>query len=190
MIYINDDIETLDMDNAMARISAQRREKVMLMRNERDRRLSVAAYLQLLNALETEYGITAPPHFDFHDGGKPFIAGRRDICFSMSHCRCGVACAVSDRPVGIDIETIRPYRRELAERVMNTEEMDVITSSPHPEIEFIRLWTMKESFLKMTGEGIRSDLKLVPLSSARFTTTINAARGYICTACEMACPSY
>lgn len=190
MIYINDDIETLDMDNAMARISAQRREKVMLMRNERDRRLSVAAYLQLLNALETEYGITAPPHFDFHDGGKPFIAGRQDICFSMSHCRCGVACAVSDRPVGIDIETIRPYRRELAERVMNTEEMDVITSSPHPEIEFIRLWTMKESFLKMTGEGIRSDLKLVPLSSARFTTTINAARGYICTACEMACPSY
>lgn len=184
MIYINDDIETLDMASAMARISEQRREKVMLMRNERDRRLSVAAYLLLCDALETEYGMTTPPHFDFHDGGKPFIAGRWDICFSMSHCRCGVACAVSDRPVGIDIETIRPYRHELAERVMNAEEMGVITSSPHPEIEFIRLWTMKESFLKMTGMGIRSDLKQVPLSSARFSTTINTAREYVCTVCD------
>lgn len=184
MIYINDNIETLDIASAMARISEQRREKVMLIRNEHDRKLSVAAYLLLCDALKTEYGMTALPHFDYHDGGKPFITDCRDICFSMSHCRNGVACTVSDRSVGIDIETIRPYSRELAERVMNAEEMGVITSSPHPEIEFIRLWTMKESFLKMTGEGIRSDLKQVPLSSARFTTTINIARGYICTVCD------
>lgn len=185
MIYLNDDIETLDMASAMARISEQRREKVMLIRNEHDRKLSVAAYLLLRDALETEYGMTAPPVFDYHEGGKPFIADRRNICFNISHCRNGVACAVSNRPVGIDIETIRPYRHELAERIMNAEEMATIETSPRPEIEFIRLWTMKESFLKMTGMGIRSDLKQVPLSSAHFTTTINTARGYVCTVCEM-----
>ncbi len=84
----------------------------------------------------------------------------------------------------MDMETIRRYNPELARRVLSDEELAVVESSVRPDIEFIRLWTMKESYLKMTGEGIRSDLKKVPLSTAAFETTVNTARGYVCTVCR------
>lgn len=183
MLYINDDIESVDLDKVMGRLSRQRVEQMMRLRNERDRILSVAAYLLLREALAAEHGITTPPVFAYHDGGKPFIADRPDICFSMSHCRHGVACALESGPVGVDIESIRPYSEELARRVLNDGELRAVESSARPDVEFIKLWTMKESYLKMTGEGIRSDLKRVPLDAARFASTVNLARGYVCTVC-------
>jgi len=183
MLYIDDDIESLDWDKLITRIPQQRRGKIMSLRNERDRRLGLAAYMLLCEALAVEYGIEAMPHFAYYEGGKPFIADRPDICFSLSHCRKGAACVVDYAPVGVDMETIRRYNPELARRVLSDEELAVVESSVRPDIEFIRLWTMKESYLKMTGEGIRSDLKKVPLSTAAFETTVNTARGYVCTVC-------
>jgi rhamnogalacturonyl hydrolase YesR len=63
-----------------------------------------------------------------------------------------VACAVSDRPVGIDIETINHYSEEIATRVMSEAEMRQILTSPLPAEAFTRLWTMKESLYKLTGD--------------------------------------
>lgn len=183
MLYINDDVESIDLSEAIGRVSVQRREQVMGLRIERDRKLSVAAYLLLREALAMEYGITGAPEFGYYDGGKPFIEGRTDIFFSLSHCRNGAACAVGAEPVGVDIETIRPYRQELARRVLNDEELAAVEASGSPDVEFIKLWTMKESYLKMTGSGIRSDLRQVPLHRARFITTVNTVRCYVCTVC-------
>lgn len=184
MLYINDDIESIDLNKMLGEIPQQRRERMLAMRNERDRRLGLAAYLLLCEALALEHGIGAMPDFGYYEGGKPFIADRPDIFFNMSHCRAGAACVIDSRPVGVDIETIRPYKPILARRVLSDDELAAVESSVRPDIEFIRLWTMKESYLKMTGEGIRSDLKTVPLSSEFFDTTVNVARGFVCTVCR------
>ena len=67
---------------------------------------------------------------------------------------------------------------------MSEAEVEQVESSPSPDIVFARLWTMKESLLKLTGEGIRRDLKSVLVNtSARFATTVNTARGYVFTVC-------
>lgn len=184
MLYINDDIESIDPDRVMDGIPRQRRERLMQLRNARDRRLGLAAYMLLCGALEVEYGITGMPDFGYGDGGKPFIADRPDICFNMSHCRVAAACAVGGSPMGVDIETIRPYNATLARRVLSGVELAAVEASLRPDIEFIRLWTMKESYLKMTGEGIRRDLKTVLPASAVFSTTVNTVRGYVCTVCR------
>ena len=63
MLYIDDDIESLDWDKLITRIPQQRRGKIMSLRNERDRRLGLAAYMLLCEALAVEYGIEAMPHF-------------------------------------------------------------------------------------------------------------------------------
>ena len=65
---------------------------------------------------------------------------------------------VSDKPVGIDIESIRPYKESLARYVMNDDELQRINGSA---LEFTKLWTQKEAVVKLTGQGITTDLKSV-----------------------------
>ncbi len=172
MIYIDRDIYSFDLAEAMNGLSIERREKMEAIRNEAVRRQGVAAYLLLCKALREQYGITEPPVFGYEAGGKPFIIGHPDIHFNLSHCRAAVICAVSDRPLGIDIETVRPFKDRLARHVLSEEEYKDVLSAPHPDLAFIEIWTRKEAVLKLTGEGIRSDLKTVlPRTDVNIATT-------------------
>ena len=189
MIYIDNDIERLDINEMLATVSQQRRDHALRYRQEHDRRLSLAAYQLLQKALSVEYGIIEPPVFDYDSHGKPSLSGDPHIFFNMSHCREAVACVVGSSPVGIDVESLDSYDEELVSVVMNKEEQLQIASSHDPRIAFLRLWTMKESLLKMTGEGISSDMSNVLNHSSavrngkcHFHTTVYPQ--FICTVCE------
>ena len=107
------------------------------------------------------------------------IAGHPDIHFNLSHCREAVLCVVSDRPVGCDVESIREFHESLVRYTMNDAEVRQIEQAPHPAAEFIRLWTMKEAVLKLSGEGIRDDLKGVLQGKDGFQTVVNQEKNYI-----------
>jgi 4'-phosphopantetheinyl transferase len=68
---------------------------------------------------------------------------------------------VSDKPVGVDIETIRPYKESLARYVMNDDELEKILHAENPALEFTKLWTQKEAVVKLSGHGISNDMKSV-----------------------------
>ena len=121
--------------------------------------------------------------FIHDDSGKPQLQGHPEIHFSMSHCHEAVAVAVSDRPIGIDIETTEHYSAEVARRVMSDNEMRQIENSARPEVAFTRLWTMKESLFKLTGNDKGVDIAnlLADIIKYRFNTTIHPR--YICTTC-------
>ena len=184
MIYIDDDIEGFDLYEMLAIVSQQRREYALRYRQERDQRLCLAAYRLLWQALRSEYGIDEAPEFIYDEHGKPLLQGYPDIHFSLSHCHLAVACAVSDHPVGIDIETTEHYSIEVARQVMNDDEIRQIEASAQPEVTFTRLWTMKESLFKLTGGTIGSDPVhlLDNASNYRFDSVIYPH--YICTTCN------
>ena len=170
--YIDDNIYRFDLNEALAAVSPQRREYALRYRNERDQRLCLAAYRLLQHALLLEYGIEELPVFIYDNSGKPMLQGHPDIHFSMSHCHEAVAVAVSDHPIGIDIETLNHYSQEIAARVMNEKEMKEIIASPQPARAFTRLWTMKESLYKLTGDDNGGDVAhiLDDTSMVRFMT--------------------
>jgi 4'-phosphopantetheinyl transferase len=172
VIYINDQVMDFDLQQALTEVSAQRREQALRYRHERDQRLSVAAYRLLHHALQAEYGIDQPPILVYGANGKPMLADRPDIHFSLSHCHEAAACVLNDRPIGIDIETIDPYNEEVAACVMNDHEMGQIKASPLPALAFTRLWTMKESFYKLTGNDNHGDIAhmLDDTAQVRFIT--------------------
>ena len=185
MVYIDEHIDDFDLQAALAEISEQRREQALRFKFERGQRTCVLAYLLLKKALREEYGLTENPLFEYGPHGKPFIVGHPEIHFTLSHCREAVACAVSDRPVGIDVESVQRYRESLAQYTMSDEEQRLIAAAERPDVAFIRLWTMKEARLKLTGEGITNDLKsALPGGSWQFTTVERLDKNYIYTLCE------
>lgn len=161
MIYLNDHVESIDVDAALLRVSAQRREEALKFRHEGSRRLCLAAYLLLMDGLRKEYAITDPPVLSYLPEGKPFIAGHPDIHFNLSHSGDVAVCALSNQPVGIDIETSRKISDSLIDYTMNEQEREFIAASDDKVTAFLTFWTRKEALLKLTGEGIRNDLKNV-----------------------------
>ena len=185
MIYIDDNIWGFDLEEALATVSAQRREYALRYRHERDRRLCVASYRLLERALKLEFGISVVPPFVRGTNGKPMLDGFPDIHFNLSHCNAAVACALDTSPVGIDVECIDRYAPEVAAVTMSDEECAAIAASPRPEVEFARLWTMKESLYKLNGDNLAKDLRtmLTDTSRYRFSTTVYP--GFVCTTCQL-----
>lgn len=158
VIYIDENINGFDLQQALQEVTPQRREQALRYRNERDQRLCVAAYRLLQRALLQEYGISGQPELIYDQNGKPSLAAYPDIHISLSHCREAVACAVSDQSIGIDVETFEHYSEEVARRALNDEEMRQVLASPRPDVAFTRLWTMKESLFKLTGDDHGGDI--------------------------------
>ena len=96
-------------------------------------------------------------NFSYNENGKPYLDG--GPFFSISHCKEAIAVAVSDEPVGIDIESIRHADDSLIERVMNENERSLIrakSQGTEADRMFTRLWTQKEAIVKAQGTGILS----------------------------------
>ncbi len=102
--------------------------------------------------------------FVFNEHGKPFLQSRKsgvsipNVEFNISHCAKGIAVAIDNRSVGIDIERFREPSEGLLKRTMNASEINQIKSSPYPDVEFTRFWTRKEALLKLEGTGIVDNL--------------------------------
>ena len=99
------------------------------------------------------------------DYGKPWmtIGGKRaeNIYFSLSHTKNAIAVAVSNRPVGIDIEAVVSQERvgdsHFLERTMSAAECKQINLADNPRLVFTELWTRKEAYVKLLGTGLDMD---------------------------------
>lgn len=165
-------------------VSEQRREQALRYTHTFGQYCCLKSYEMLLHLLvSTPYTLRATPSFLYNEHGAPYL--QDGPCFSISHCKQGIAVAVSDLPIGIDIEGLRTVDEALVRKTMNQEEQSQIAMSQNPEVEFIRLWTRKEAYVKMLGTGIISDMHgiLSDVSSVQWHEIADLDRGYICTIC-------
>ena len=134
-----------------------RREKVLRYRFEADRRRSLGAGLLLCYALKRQGVILSEDSIAEGDNQKPFLTGRNDLFFNLSHAKDRALCVTSPVEVGCDIEAVSTFRMNLAERFFAEEEVQTLSRQTDPDARtllFYRLWTLKESFLKATGRGL------------------------------------
>ena len=156
MVYIFDRLDQYT-DEAyeahLASLPIWRREKALQYKKFDDRKRSVLAFVLLQRALREEYGITEVPEFVYNEFGKPSLPNL-PVHFSISHCKDAVACAVSDHNIGIDVESIAPYNPDVARRVCTADELEMLGQSSNKDVEFIKLWTVKEAISKYEGMGL------------------------------------
>ena len=168
---VSEEIWEFDLEAALRGISGQRREQALKFKYEQGQRLCVLAYQLLKEGLQKEYCITENPIFEYNEHGKPSIVGHPEIYFNLSHCKEAVICAISNQPIGVDVESIREFNDSLINYTMNDEEKVEIANSDTPAATFIRLWTMKEATSKLIGTGITHDVKsLIDTKKYKYTT--------------------
>lgn len=129
--------------------------KTLRYRNSDDRRRSLAAGLLLRHVLHVHGAEDACIQYTANE--KPECDS---LCFNLSHSGDLVACAVSSRAVGCDVERIKKAAMHVAERYFCPSEITLLQqcTGERQDDTFFRLWTAKESYMKMTGEGMSLSL--------------------------------
>ena len=173
----------------LALLPVQRYEKAMAYRCVSDRKRCVKAYMLLWPGLREEYGLEEAPVFRFGEHGKPFLSGFPEICFNLSHTGNAVLCALDRSPVGADIEMIKVRDMKHLLSVFCEEEQAEILRAEHPELRFAKLWTRKESYLKLTGNGLTDTctLRSIPTQdtdSVHFESTVRETDGFVYSVCQ------
>ncbi|MBD5556785.1 MAG: 4'-phosphopantetheinyl transferase superfamily protein [Roseburia sp.] len=141
-------------------LTDERKKNTMRFVQAADRKRSLGAGI-LLGKILPLYG-ASPEEIRIGADGKPEVEG---ICFNLSHSAEFVICAVGEQAVGCDVEKIAKAPERVAEHFFHRHEAEYLRACGEEgrAAMFFRLWTMKESYIKMTGEGMR-----LPLDSFEF----------------------
>ena len=147
--------DPLKYQAAYEKVSEARKRKADGFRFPADKRLSLGAGLLLRNALE-KAGIW-DREIEIMPGGKPYLKNTKEWFFNLSHSGTKVMCVLARNPVGCDIERKEKPPLELATGIFSKQEQERLLSLEKAAQRqyFYTLWTGKESYLKMTGEGLR-----------------------------------
>lgn len=87
-----------------------------------------------------------------HDGWHCSVSHTGDLCI----------CAVSRRQVGLDAERERPFPEQVAEKYFSPEEKYFLRTAENKQRAFFQIWTKHESYVKLTGEGLRAIRRPIP----------------------------
>ena len=158
-------------------------DKISRYKQDADKKRSLAAMALLINAAKY-YGIT---NFDIveESNGKPHFVKGTDLQFNLSHSGEKVMCTIDTHPVGCDIQEMGEIKLAVAKRFFSQEEYELISSLNSKEEKkemFYRLWTLKEAYIKATGEGLSRELNSfsfdIELNSQKLIKGINTD-GYV-----------
>jgi 4'-phosphopantetheinyl transferase EntD len=150
----------------LAALPAARRERLLRLRDPRDRAASLAG-LALLLACARAAGWPAPPlpAFEWPERGKPRWPGGPEFSISHGGGRVGCAIALPEGRVGLDIEAVDAADPAMLRTALARGAWTV----PATREEATALWVAKEAVVKAVGATIAEAARVeVAGSVARF----------------------
>ena len=141
-------------------VTAERWEKVLRIRPLEDKKRSLLAG-KLLYQMCKEYGIENPVYGAI-ENGKPMLISHPQIAFNLSHSGEFVVLAYTEKAetIGVDIQQIRSVSDGVKKRILHEKEFLLLDREKEMENIFLnRIWAIKESYVKMTGEGLSHDFR-------------------------------
>jgi 4'-phosphopantetheinyl transferase len=109
----------------------------------------VLSELLVRRVVKSKLGITDEEiEFCKNEHGKPYIKDVLDFHFNLSHSEKMVVLAISDTPVGVDVEFIRKFNDRLMDKCFSLKEKEYVA---HRSTAFFELWTKKEAYIKSLG---------------------------------------
>jgi len=108
--------------------------------------------------------------------GKPFLKGFPKFQYNVSHTKNALVIAVSEKPIGVDIEKFKDSDMKIARRFFHNNEIEYILSSKNQDEAFYEIWTKKEAYIKWVGKGLSMLLKSFDVTSYELAEMIRGFR--------------
>lgn len=182
-ICIFDYPDDLDVEKYARYLPRVRAEKMMKISHEGARRQSMAAEFAYRAARIAAWkDVSLRGEQLFMEDPAEWTAG--DYCYgtngkpelslgfmSITHTDGVAAAAFSFAPVGIDAEAYRNVNEKLAKKALAPCEYERWQKADDRSLAFLYNWTAKESYLKLTGEGIGGGMAEVMIDPFAKTVT-------------------
>ena len=146
-----------------------RRERLLRVKDPARRREPLCAYLLLRLALREACGWEELPDIALSSQGKPCFPDALGVHFNLSHTSGAVLVGLSDQPIGVDIECIRPMSPASLERL----------AAGVSERDFFPCWVRREARAKLDGTHMGALLRTeMPLRDGEFYYPLDTFPGY------------
>lgn len=143
----------------LSRVQEKAYREALELKNEKVRFARLTGQLLLAYGLRELYGWEKEEYIvDWGEQGKPYLQGKENCYFNISHSGEYVVCVFSDAEVGIDIEKIGKPRLETARRFFHPQEIRFLEEKGTLPDSFYDLWVIKESYVKYKGTGLSCPL--------------------------------
>ncbi|RZC74338.1 hypothetical protein C5167_049820 [Papaver somniferum] len=169
---IPDEVKDASLQNQyMKLLSPCEKKTVLQMQGDRLQKGSLLARALVRTTLARYTDTQVSPNllkFQKNNFGKPEVEWEHDeqwnppsLHFNISHSSSLIACGVTvDMPIGIDVEEKQRKTKNstmsFARRYFSPHEVERLHAIVDPEVqrhEFIKLWTLKEAYVKALGRG-------------------------------------
>lgn len=162
-INIRNFADPLQNQSLLNLVGTERRRKVIRYCRPDDRKRSLGAGI-IIKKILNENGLSESS-LKYSENEKPVAD---NLFFNISHAGDYVVGVLSDCEVGCDIEKNNNAPLEVAEHYFYSSELEYIKSADDRNKAFFTLWTLKESYMKMTGLGMSLSLdafEIVPTTN-------------------------
>ncbi len=158
----------------LPRISPEKQARIGTAKRLSTKASLAAGELLIRAALEKTAGLT-DVKIAVDEHGKPYLPEHPALHFNLTHSEHYAVCTVSDLPCGVDMEQIsKPHEvMALANRYFSVKEHAAMLMSPNQNEAFCRLWTLRESYVKMRGLGFAIGLSTLKCDFHRGICTIS-----------------
>ena len=163
---MSDDLYNKGLDS----IPLIRKKEILKKAYTSDRKLSLAGDILTRKYLSRLYNIPEEKlEIKKGEKGKPYVLNI-PAHFNVSHSGDYTVLAISDRPIGIDLEIIRDFSAILAKKYFNEDELKYISGNSSSRKKslmqkcFYEIWTAKEAYLKFPGKGIAGGINSLSFS--------------------------
>lgn len=159
---INTEYIDNNYDRLVSGLYEQRKKAVEKLKYKKAAYTSIMAGYLLIEAFKDVYGEdNADITIEKGEFGKPYVEDYPEFKYNISHSCDYVAIVYGKEDVGIDVEQVREKDLKIAKRCFHEDEFAYIIKDEYGQDErFFEIWTMKEAYLKYTGQGIN-----IPLNS-------------------------
>ena len=138
----------------------KRQEKILSYKFTADRNRTIWAELLARSIVAKKMSRTIEEiQIERDPGGKPYVIGSA-LQISLTHSKNWAACSVGEVASGVDVEEDSIDELSLAECFFTTREYQQLCNlkGQARKENFLRLWTIKESFAKLTGRNLDAAL--------------------------------
>ena len=125
---------------------------------------------QLISHLLIKHLLGEAKAIKHHANGMPYIEDCTELFISISHSRKSIAVAISNTPIGIDLEEIERKQYSLLKKYTSQTEQNWVESKQNDnEKQFISaiIWSAKEAIYKLANtEGLlfESEIEIIPFN--------------------------